>query len=238
MKMPKKISPSPIAEALVELRFFPSIPYDAVFGVVYNVFKERYGKPESLPILQLPEALRAGDPNLIYKPTHRFSNDNFILQVGPKVICFSNIKEYVGWESFNEKVLNLFERIFNLNFIKSFELLFLRYIDVFEGNIYDNLNLQINIKGAPFISLTKNFVAEIQENNYIHKLQITDKAEIEMGEKKVIGSVIDIQTQLSLKDIDFHVKYKDMLDDIHLKGKNLFFSLLKDEFIASLNPEY
>ena len=193
---------------------------------------------ESLPILQLPEALRTGDPNLIYKPTHKFLNDNLIVQVGPRVICLSNIKEYVGWEFFKRIILDLFELILKLDFIKTYEMLFFRVIDFFDGNIYDNLNLQITLKNKPFESLNKNIISEIQENNYIHKLQITDRAELEMDGKKLIGSVIDIQTTLLLKDIKFSELYKDILEDIHFKQKNLFFTLLKDEFIASLNPEY
>jgi uncharacterized protein (TIGR04255 family) len=238
IKLPKKITPTPIMEALVELRFLPNIPSDAVFGVVFNAFKEKYHKVEGLPILQLPEALRAADPNLLYKPTHKFLKDNFILQVGPRVIALSNIKDYVGWDIFNGKIIELLESLFAINFIKSYEMIFLRVIDFFHDNIYDNSNLQITLNGEPFGSINKNFISEIQDSNYIQKLQISDRAEIELGGHKLIGSVIDIQTQLLLKDSGFREKYKEIIADIHLKQKILFFTLLKDEFIESLNPEY
>jgi len=59
MKIPKKIDPCPIVEAIVEIRFDSNLPGDAIFGVIYNQFKEDYPKFTKLPILQLPEAIRS-----------------------------------------------------------------------------------------------------------------------------------------------------------------------------------
>jgi uncharacterized protein (TIGR04255 family) len=238
MRLPRKISPCPIVEAVVELRFTANIPHDAVFGVLYNALREYYGKVEGLPILQLPEALRIKDPNLIYKPTHKLSNSNFALQVGPKVVTLSNINEYIGWNDFYVKILELFKIINKLQIINKSELLLLRYIDFFEKNIYDNLNLQISLSGSPLSSLSKNVNTEIQENSYIHTLRISDKAVIEMGTKKLTGSIIDITTQLNLNEIAFFNSCGNILNNIHKKQKELFFKLLKEEFILSLNPEY
>lgn len=238
MRLPKKISPEPIVEAVIELRFTPAVPSDAVFGVLYNSLKDYYGKLESLPILQLPEALRIKDPNLIYRPTHKLSNSNFVLQLGPKVIVLSNINEYAGWEAFFVKINELINILKKSKVISESELLILRYIDFFEKNIYDNLNLQITLSGSPLISLSKNINAEIQDNNYIHILKIANKAVIDMGHKKLIGSVIDISTQLNLNNILFFANQNGILNEMHNKQKELFFKLLKEDFISSLNPEY
>ena len=87
MQLPKVISPCPIIEAIVEVRFDASIPSDAIFGVVYNEFKNDFPKkPESLPITQLPEQIRNNEPNLLYKPHYRLSDSTFLLHVGQKVI--------------------------------------------------------------------------------------------------------------------------------------------------------
>ena len=40
MKIPKRINPCPIIEAIVEIRFEANIPPDAVFGVIYNEYPE------------------------------------------------------------------------------------------------------------------------------------------------------------------------------------------------------
>jgi uncharacterized protein (TIGR04255 family) len=238
MRLPRKISPCPIAEALVEIRFSPVIPYDAVFGVVYNAVKDKFTKFDNLPILQVPEAIRSQDVNLMYKPTHRLFDSNFILQIGPKVITLSNIKDYVGWDHFFKQIVDTFDIVINLNIVKSFETLFLRYIDIFDKNFFEISNLLITLSGEPLQSIGKKLTANIQDNNYIHKIEISDRAEIEMGDSKYEGSVVDIQSQLLVNGINFVSKYEEILNDIHIKQKTLFFKLLKDDFIATLNPEY
>lgn len=62
---PKKISPCPIVEASVEIRFTSEVLPDAIFGIIYQAFKDEFSsKPEKLPILQLPEQIRSMDRNL------------------------------------------------------------------------------------------------------------------------------------------------------------------------------
>ena len=106
MQLPKKITPCPIAEAIVEIRFDsnPDIPADAIWGIIYNSFKEEYSfkSIEKLPILQIPEPVRLNDPALIYKPNYKLSNEKFIFQIGPKVISLASAPNYIGWRIFSE----------------------------------------------------------------------------------------------------------------------------------------
>ena len=83
MKLPKKITPCPIVEAIVEVRFESDIPEDAIFGVIYSKFKEEYSDLEKTALLQLPEQIRSKDPSLKFKPYYKLRNENFILQIGP-----------------------------------------------------------------------------------------------------------------------------------------------------------
>ena len=50
-EIPSKIDPCPIKEVAFEIRFTSSIPEDAIFGIVFDQFKEDYeNKAEALPI--------------------------------------------------------------------------------------------------------------------------------------------------------------------------------------------
>jgi uncharacterized protein (TIGR04255 family) len=91
VRFPTKISPCPIIESIVEIRFKTKLIPDAVFGVLYNAFKEDYPGLIKLPILQLPAPVRDSDPNLIFQPHYRLSCKDFLLQIGPRVISLSNI---------------------------------------------------------------------------------------------------------------------------------------------------
>jgi uncharacterized protein (TIGR04255 family) len=68
MKLPKTINPCPIIDALLEIRFRTTTHPNAVFGLIYNTLQEDFPRVESLPILQLPDQVRAADPNFKYKP--------------------------------------------------------------------------------------------------------------------------------------------------------------------------
>ncbi|MCE2887858.1 MAG: TIGR04255 family protein, partial [Pseudanabaena sp.] len=75
--IPKKITPCPILQAVVELRFETVLPSDAVFGILYSLLSSQYNTFEKLPILQIPEILRSQDPNLRYQPAYKLIDDNF-----------------------------------------------------------------------------------------------------------------------------------------------------------------
>ncbi len=42
VKLPKKISPCPILEGIVEFRFESPFPDDAIFGIMYKEFKSDF----------------------------------------------------------------------------------------------------------------------------------------------------------------------------------------------------
>ena len=107
MKLPQKIEPCPIIDALFEIRFDTKMPLDAVFGIVYQIFAEEYNKPIDLPILEIPAVIRKEDPTLKYKPHHRMENDDFVLQIGPNMISFSSYPSYSGWYKFSNGIYDV-----------------------------------------------------------------------------------------------------------------------------------
>jgi len=44
-RLPVSINPCPIAEAIFEVRFETTYPGDAIFGIIYNPFKDEFPKP-------------------------------------------------------------------------------------------------------------------------------------------------------------------------------------------------
>ena len=93
MKLPKKISPCPILEAIIEIRFSTTLPEDAseaFFGLVYQEISDEYPGIERLPILQLPEAVRNMDDSLKYQPYYRLKGDKFLINLSPRVFGLIN----------------------------------------------------------------------------------------------------------------------------------------------------
>ncbi len=78
MKTPKRLKKNLLIDVVAEVRFESQIPPDAIVGLVYSAMKEEFGAPESLPILQLPTAMRDQDPVLRYQSCYRFQRENHI----------------------------------------------------------------------------------------------------------------------------------------------------------------
>lgn len=232
--LPKTIDPCPIVDALVEIRFTSSINANAVFGVIYNVMQKEFPKVETLPILQLPDSVRVSDPNLKYKPYYKISNNDFVLQIGPDVLSISSYPVYLGWDRFSQTIIDILSNIEKTQVIGKVQRIGIRYINFFQNNIFQNIDLQVLIGNHAIPYKNTVVKTEIEQGDFNSTLQIANNVTIS-GKK---GSLIDIDTFI-VKDLDsFFVKKVEIINKGHSKEKELFFNLLTKEFLASLNPKY
>lgn len=236
MTIPKKISPCPISEAIVEIRFESDIPSDAVFGVIYSEFKSEYKTLEKLPILQLPEIVRTRDQNLKFQPHYKLIKDDFLLQIGPNVLSIANINEYIGWDNFSSRIINTFSKIKKIAFIEKTTRLGIRYINFFELDIYENINLNFLLSDQKLIAEQITFKSKLTTGKFLSNLHILNNAHITINNTSKIGSLIDVDTYIQ-KEMDFF-KIESFLEEGHIEEKKLFFKLLKNDFLEKFNPEY
>jgi uncharacterized protein (TIGR04255 family) len=239
-KMPVSIEKSPILEAIFEIRFEPNIPGDAVFGLVYNAFKEEFTKAAPLPILQFPEQLRSTDPNLKFMPHYRMDKENFIIQIGPNVFNLANTKPYCGWSNFSQKIEYCYGRLSKIGIMSNHISTAIRYINVFEeSNIFEKMNMEIQLAGKVVGQEHIDFSTIIPHDNDKAKsrLKITTFANIHLHDEKkdIIGSIIDIDTVFTMTDPS---EFKESIQYVHEEQKKLFFGSLKQDFIESLSPKY
>ncbi len=235
-QLPKKISPCPITEAIVELRFESDIPNDAVFGIVYRDFKTDYPVLEELPILQIPEQIRKQNKDLYYKPYYKLTNHTgFLLQVGPKVISLISLAPYAGWDEFHKKLKDLVEKLEKLNIVKSYTRIGIRYINKFDLNVFDIINLEVKLPSHSLRNYETFVSSEIPTGDFKSTLQISNSAISTQKGQNLKCSVIDIDTFMENPQGQINV----LINNGHSEEKKLFFTLLKPEFIKSkLNPEY
>jgi len=238
MNVPKKITPCPIVEAVIEIRFDSTLPGEAVFGIIYNSVKDEFPAVENLPILQIPEQIRSSDPTLIYGPHYKLRTGSFILQIGPKVVSFANVGEYCGWEIFYREIKRMFDKVFQLGIIAKVTRLGLRYINVFsEMNIFERSDLRVILKDEQILQHVSLHI-KLPSNGFLNTLIMASGAELVSSDKVMRGSVIDIDTELSEVKSDFYENMDGIINSAHIEEKKLFFSILKEEYIRTLNPEY
>lgn len=241
-KIPYKIKKCPIEEAIMEIRFSSNFPSEAVFGVFYPIINSLFKDAEliQLPILQLPEAVRVKDPDLVFNPHHSFQKDNLAISLGPRTICFSNRKPYIGWTAWKNIIGNIVGQLLNAEVFKNIESCGLRYINLFNNEIFAVSNINISLTGHNLHSESTSFRTEIIDNDVLKIIQISNNVKMLSDSEQFYGSIIDIDciSNIQMTSDEFSNQYNDILTKLHKKEKEQFFSLLNDDFILQLEPVY
>lgn len=235
-ELPVSINPCPIIEAIFEIRFESFLPDDAIFGIVYNQFKDEFQQVEQLPVLQLPAAIRNQDTNLKFTPHYKIKKENFIIQIGPKVFSLANLNDYCGWDKFSKKIHDTYHKLSKLKLINKHYRTALRYINVFPGiNIFNKSNFKILLNDEMINDNKINFSSEFPYEHGASNLKLINHAEAAIENQVVKGSIIDIDTNVEINKFD---SFQDAIECAHHAEKTLFFDLLGNEFLLSLNPDY
>lgn len=241
MKIPTRIHPSPLTEAAVDVRYQPAIPNAAVFGYVYSLIKDRYGPPSPLPILQLPEEIREKDGNLAFQPHYRMEKPPFSLQLGPRIFNIAVLDQgYPGWEKFKEEICRIFDELSRNRVIERVNRVGMRYINFFEVNVFQISNFSISVGTEPLIDEKAYLRVQFSGSGFITAVQVTNDGTLLRSGQSRQGSVIDVDTfclQPDLREEPFK-KFSDLIESAHTVLKQRFFSGLKEDFVATLNPQY
>lgn len=197
-KLPAKIEPDPILEAVVEARFKTSYPRDAIYGMLYKDIVAKFPKAINLPITQLPEEIRKIDPNLQYKPYYKFSNEKYIFQFGPQLFSLTNYNQYEGWEKFLEQIEECLSIIEKLEIADTITRLGIRYINFFNradyGDIYNRMNVELLLNKSPIEDqeIYIRALLNLEEFKFKSNFQIANNIEMKKNDALQTGSIIDI----------------------------------------------
>jgi uncharacterized protein (TIGR04255 family) len=241
MSLPKKISPCPIIESVVEIRFESDFPPEVIIGMLYKSFVPKFTKVDKLPILQLPEALRLTDPNLMFQPYYRLTTENFAFQFGAKVITLNTSGTYVGWDIYYAKLVETITEVVKSGIIKNILRYGIRYINFFETiDIYKNITLEVKMNDAALDSTQLLTRAELSRGKFMGVLQVASNADIILipgrGKTAKKGSIIDIDIGYNKSENIANIDFPPLLRESHEEEKKLFFGLLKPDFLKTLSP--
>ena len=238
-RQPEKISPDPILQALAEIRFEPAGSPDAVFGLVYNRLNGILGKEIRLPLLDIPEAIRNADPGFLFQPHYTFQQDSLTFQVGPRVMRFA-VYPYPGGSSFLARVREILEVLSPAALCKTLLRLGLRYINFFPGNVLPQTSLGVTLAGQSLIEQPTVLQTEFSDDTSRCRLHAVFPADALVRGERSRGTVIDIDGFKTAETISSFSETAlfEALDELRALDKRLFFSLLSEEFLGSLNPCY
>jgi uncharacterized protein (TIGR04255 family) len=238
VKIPKKIN-SPIKEAIFEIRYEGNFPGEALYGILFDVFSAFPDKSQhALPILQIPQQMREMDPNLRYQPFYRAMDKNFAFGIGPRSVLFSARQPYVGWTDWIAFIYPKIDNIQKKGIIQKVERMGLRTIDIFDRNIFENINASISINGVAVNTSPTSLFTEFKQGESLVKLNIGNAANIDGNPTKASLIDIDCIYEFNCREAVFYSSYKQVLEKMHLANKEVFFGLLKNDLLMNLNPEF
>lgn len=235
-KIPKRITPCPIAEAIVELRFDSSLTTEVILAVAFNEIKEKFSKIVRLPIMELPAFVRDTDQNLKFSPHYQLANDDYIIQIGPKCFSITCPKDYKGWDGYSKQIKWAFDKLNKIKIVTKPIRLGVRYINFFEScNIFEKIKLELALADNSLVNYQNVLRSEFDFDDFHCVIQLTNMAIL--ADRNTKGSSIDLDI-MSEKNINGIEKFETIINSAHDLEKKLFFSILKDDFLVEFNPEY
>jgi uncharacterized protein (TIGR04255 family) len=238
LKLPTEIRPSPLVTTTVEVRFLPHQSDIDLLQVVYPKFMSE------LPILtqsEIPKEIKQQEKNLRYSPDYTLKNNDYSLSFSHYVLAFENVSNYKLWPNYYDFISRHFNSFFDLNIIKTVKRIGVRYGSIFNGTG----SLDEIIDSAPTmqlgdyktINVGRIFRTNLLVDDINLHLQLADNAKARKEDKHFSGAFIDIDASIT-KDMNDRNEILRKIDLLHHEQKKLFFSLLRSDFVAKLNPTY
>ncbi len=235
-QLPKEISPNPLVTSSVEVRYQSTLSSPELFPKVYSKLLGM------LPLVEnhsLPSDIKKQRLELKYAPDYTLSNENYRVSFSNNVILFENPTDYKLWGNYFAFISECLDKFFEIGHISIIERIGVRYASV--------LNIEIGIENVlahlPTLTLSgysqkfEQFRTSISLGDISLLLQIFDNAKITRKELTSSGLYIDIDASHTSENIPLN-SIKSKLDTLHTEQKKLFFSLLKPDYIKTLNPKY
>jgi len=238
-RLPVRIDPCPILEAVLEIRFVTQESWDVLPGLLFSEIRDRYPDQLQLPLYQIPEEMRRHEPQLAHKPLLQFLSRDFLIQFGPRVIgLVTKPDAYPGWTRLREELEWLLQVLRQASFITEGDRLGVRYIDFFQGNVFPGLQIGAQVQGAPLDHAELSLTTAFRHPPLAGRLVVTNGALVRRGESHATGSVLDLDIWAGALDFELFANGLERFDQMHHLAKGVFFSLLKDDYLATLNPRY
>ena len=130
----------------------------------------------------------------------------------------------------------LLEALRKAAFISEAERLAVRYVNFFEEDVYPKINVEVLLESKPYRSHEMAIVTTFTNGTATARLSIANNMVATIEGKAVPGSILDIDVWFGSLDFDLFEQGLERFEEAHLLLKQIFFSLLRPEFLASLNP--
>lgn len=247
MNLPIKITPDSIRDAIIEIKYLSPIPFEVLVGFIFNALDDSYkytNKPNTLntnqqiAVQQNLVEFQLGVQNLFY-------TDTIKLDIRPNSLIFNCLNGYKGWNNYLAEIDKTLTQISKIKEIEKFNRIGVRYISEYPKTDITNCTKFSFTFGIPeIVSDTYIFRTEFMSSGFrvILTLQhqtpvLTGKLNNNIAETKPI-STIDIDVIADNLSIESYSELLILIDQIHSTEKELFFNIMDEGYLKTLNPVY
>lgn len=247
MALPKRITPDSIREAIVEVKYLSPLPHELLPGIFFEAFDKGYtytDRPLKPPIMSpgsvnSPQQLniQIGKPSLLY-------NKKISIQFLPQSFVFTCLNQYIGWADYQPEIEKALKAIYSTGKIQMFTRIGLRYITEYIGkDLRDITKFEFQFGMPEIESVATAFKSEFLHQNNKVIINLNNKVPIfvntksnEFRAQELSRIDIDvIKENLKINNTDDLIKE---IEQVHDTEKSMFFGMLKEDFLKTLNPEY
>lgn len=233
MKIPRKIAPDNLKDTIVQIRFEPKCSPELVLGNFNNVFKK------SLKFISEGITRHGNNQVVIEKATSGYFVDleeKVKINVSYDNITFNSLSDYYGWDNYFPLIEQVITGVVENNIIEKLKRIGVRYISQYDDlSIFDKLKMELSFALNTDLS-SSQFRTEFYSDEFKIILTLLNLISNPSNDKNT--SVIDIDVIKLSNEIPVSNTISECIDQGHSKQKEIFFSLLKDDFLKTLNPEY
>lgn len=242
-RLPTRLVSEPIIEAVSEVRF--DAAGEAAVNLLPGIFHEKFGPFDQqgrvFPVL--PSEIMSSDPSLAFRPQVAMAKGNRIIQVGAKVVSVAVRAPYPGWKEFSAFIRQVYDVVCAQSFITTYDWLSLKYVDMvtFDGETpsLSWLNAEVELGGTRVEEQPVSLRVESVEGPVTTVVNIGSPVQTQQLDRSArTGVLLDVDTIHREPFAEFASQYSDVLEKLHDRNKQQFFSLLSESTRDRLGPEY
>jgi len=245
-KLPTKLTHEPLVDAVFEVRLGGD-PHmaDILPGALFGLLDP---KPniQRLPAAEIPQPIRAMDPNLAFAPVIRLDWDKFTISFGDRNLVVGCKLPYQNWTRFREAILDIISKVAAVGIAGPVERYSLKYVNLIQAPTVSEqikkINVSVRIGEVEASGDHMSVQVHRNEGRTLHIMSVLTGAQGKLGDgKQVFGAVVDVDSIRTVSFANFGEFASCIgaeIEELRLANKTKFFSCLTDNTVEEMGPRY
>jgi uncharacterized protein (TIGR04255 family) len=246
IRLPKLLEREPLVDAVFEMRLGGD-PHmaDLLPGVFFGQYDPR-PKLQRLPAAEIPQPIRAGDPNLAYSPVIRLDLPEYTISFGDRNLVIGCRLPYPKWPTFKAAILAVVDTVARVGIAGPVERYSLKYVNLIQASTISDqiakINMAIRVGDVKVHDNHLSVKVHKNEDDILHIMSIVTGAKGKLADgEPIFGAIVDIDSIRTVQFPDigaFAEHLEPAVESLRQANKIKFFSCLTELTINEMGPKY